>query len=304
MSQTWRLIVDTASSGALNMARDEALHQLFRRPGARPILRFYGWQPACLSIGYAQPAAEVNWAACQTYGIDVVRRPSGGRAVLHDHELTYAVIAAADDAVVGGSLALSYQTIANGLVSGLLRHGIIAELAPGRPQGDRAARRSGACFTATTRSEIVWQGRKLVGSAQLRRQGVLLQHGSILLAPGRVALGHLLRNQAAALVNDDLERGSTTIASIVALTASASTDIPAPPPMAQDAPSGAPSPPTAVGSPPLAATQLADVAAFAAAFAARLGIDLAASTLTDDEHALATNLVTTRYAAHDWTLRR
>lgn len=266
----WRLLHHFDRPGVWQMAVDDMLRTWFRPGVDRPIVRLYSWQPACLTLGYGQSAADVDWDACREAGVDVVRRPTGGRAVLHDRELTYAVIAAIDDPSIGGSISASYRAIATGLLAGLVGLGVSANLTPGDGGGDLAARRSGACYAAATRSEITREGRKLVGSAQLRRQGVLLQHGSLPLAPGRWPLGQLLRRQPAADLSAHLRQVSTTVADAMgqALTA------------------------------PAAAER------FGPAFAAGLAIDLVADQLTAAELDQAAALVVDQYQTGGWTYRR
>lgn len=267
----WRLLLDFDRPGAWHMAVDEALHTGFAAGRDLPILRLYSWAPACLSLGYAQPLADVDLDACARAGVDLVRRPSGGRAVLHDRELTYAVIAPVDDPAVGGTIAQSYRAIARGLLAGLRALGVAADLAPGSPTGDLAARRSGACFAATARHEILWQGRKLAGSAQMRRGGILLQHGSLLLERSRVELADLLCAAG---------NGSTLAAHLAGASAAIG-----------DLLDPAPSPPAAA-------------AGFAPAFAAALGLTLQPDELTPREAALAGELNHARYRGPTWTRRR
>jgi lipoate-protein ligase A len=265
-----RLLLDFDRPGAWHMAADEALHAGFAPRRDRPILRLYSWTPPCLSLGYAQPVAEVDRDACARAGVDLVRRPSGGRAVLHDRELTYAVIAAVADPIIGGSIGESYRAIAAGLLGGLRALGVDAALAPGSPAGDAAARRSGACFAAATRHELLWRGRKLVGSAQLRRDGVLLQHGSILLDRSRIGLAALL----SAPRPEALARRLASASATVAEAAGASL------------------------APPVAAER------FAAGFAAALGLALDPDGLTAAERAAADGALAERYATAAWTERR
>ena len=140
-------------------------------------LRLYRWAPHCLSFGRHEPALRrYDRSRIETLGLDVVRRPTGGRAVWHADELTYAL--AVPDGVLGG-LRESYREIHRMLLRALLRLGVPAEMAPaaGAVRLD-----AGACFAAPVGGEIVARGRKLVGSAQLREGGALLQHGSILLS--------------------------------------------------------------------------------------------------------------------------
>lgn len=170
----WRLIDTPPAPGAWNMALDEALADSVRMGGA-PVLRVYRWNPPCLSLGRNQPSDGYDRDRIRTRGIDVVRRPTGGRAVLHHRELTYSV-AARDDEL--GTLRQAYATINRALVAGLRRLGVDARLQPAGTE--RAPLPSLApCFEQPVEGEVTAGGRKLVGSAQRREDGVMLQHGSL-----------------------------------------------------------------------------------------------------------------------------
>ncbi len=173
----WHLIVEPdGRSGAQNMAIDEALLLEADRAGTA-FLRLYRFSPACLSFGRNEPALErFDRPAIERLGLDVVRRPTGGRAVWHDHELTYAVAA---PVAAFGSLRDSYRSIHARLAIALHQLGIPATLAPDR--NGRVALGPGACFSAPVGGEVVVAGKKVIGSAQVRRGTALLQHGSILL---------------------------------------------------------------------------------------------------------------------------
>lgn len=172
----WRLIRSGSQSGAMNMAIDDALLQAVAAGDSPPVLRLYRWQPATLTLGYAQPAGlGVDLAACRACGIDVVRRPTGGRAVLHDREATYAVIAPATSPF-GPSVNECYRVVAGALRAALRSCGLPAELVPGRPRG---AQGQAVCFTAAAQHELVIDGCKVAGCAQKRRGTTFLQHGSI-----------------------------------------------------------------------------------------------------------------------------
>lgn len=159
------------------MAVDEAL---LDRPESGWTLRFYRWRRPTVSVGYAQPlTGALERERARRLGVDVVRRPTGGRAVLHADELTYALAGPTDSGVLAGGVATSYRRIAAGLQSGLRLLGAEAEIARSGAAPSPAAK--GACFSARTRYEISAGGRKLIGSAQRRRAGRLLQHGSLLL---------------------------------------------------------------------------------------------------------------------------
>lgn len=182
----WSVLVDPAGrSGAENMAIDEEL--LRRAQSGEGFFRLYRWSPPCLSFGRHEPAAaRYDRAAIERLGIDVVRRPTGGRAVWHDAEVTYAVAA---PVTLFGSLRETYIAIHEALAEGLCRLGIAAAL--GAPS--RTEHGAGACFSSTAGGEVVVGGRKLVGSAQLRHHGAFLQHGSILLRDEQHVVLSLLR---------------------------------------------------------------------------------------------------------------
>ena len=177
---TWRLLLDAAADGFTNMAVDEAILEAHLAGEVPPTVRFYRWRPACLSIGYFQRAAkEVDEDGCRRLGVDWVRRPTGGRAILHDVELTYSVVGGEGDATVEGGVLQSYRKISAALVSGLRRLGVPAEMAPEKMRGPGLG--SAACFDAPSAYEVTIHGRKVIGSAQVRRGGARLQHGAILL---------------------------------------------------------------------------------------------------------------------------
>jgi lipoate-protein ligase A len=187
----WELVLEpTGASGAINMATDAGLLALAERSG-RAFLRLYRFDPPCLSFGRNEPAVGYDRAAIARLGLDVVRRPTGGRVVWHEDEVTYAV--AAPIAAFGG-LRLAYRTIHVWLAAALRALGLAATLAPERPlPGMRA--RGGACFAAPAGGEVLVDGRKVVGSAQARRGSALLQHGSVLLAGSQELAGLVSRDQ-------------------------------------------------------------------------------------------------------------
>lgn len=184
----WRLLITPPSTGAYNMALDEAL---LRRAAAsgEAVLRVYCWRSPTLSLGRHQ-LARGRYASdrLEELGIEVVRRPTGGRAVLHYREVTYSV--AAPIAASQSSLRESYEQINRLLMSGLRRLGVPVEVAAptGRAPGPDVA----PCFQSPTAGELVWNGRKLVGSAQYREAGALLQHGSILIDDDQSLVSSLL----------------------------------------------------------------------------------------------------------------
>jgi len=182
---SWFLWIDSPRPGWSNMAIDQTLLQ--RAAAGERWLRLYGWQPFCLSFGRHEPAARrYDPERIAALGLDVVRRPTGGRAVWHGREVTYTI------ACPGGlgSLRESYVEIHEMLRDALRSLGVPAELAPSRPAAGVAA---GACFAQPAGGEIMVEGRKVVGSAQLRENGAILQHGSILLGDDQAMVGAVTR---------------------------------------------------------------------------------------------------------------
>src|SRR5256714_8012684 len=181
MSDGWRLLLDKPASGAWNMAVDEVLLDGVASGEAPPTLRFYEWVPPCLSLGYFQPFGVVDVDGCRALGVEVVRRPTGGRAILHDRELTYSLTLPASVLGHDGGVLPSYYRLSLALQDGLRRVGVPTTLAPESASGSAA--HGPVCFDRPSAHEILLRGRKLVGSAQMRHGGALLQHGSILIEP-------------------------------------------------------------------------------------------------------------------------
>jgi lipoate-protein ligase A len=167
------------------MAVDEALLEACRNlsgpAGSYPVLRLYGWSVPTLSLGRFQDALQsVDQGFCRDRGIPLVRRPTGGAAVLHDREVTYALVGRVGEPPFAGSVLGTYRGIAEGIARGLRLLGVEPDPpaeATARPGADRPAQ----CFARVSSYEITFAGRKVVGSAQVRRRGAALQHGSVLL---------------------------------------------------------------------------------------------------------------------------
>ncbi|HXO59465.1 MAG TPA: lipoate--protein ligase family protein [Candidatus Acidoferrum sp.] len=178
----WRLLLDPPASGAWNMAVDEVLLDGVANGSAPPTVRFYEWAPACLSLGYFQAFEVVDVDGCRRLGVDVVRRPTGGRAILHDRELTYSVALPLRLLGDDGGVLPSYHRLSLALERGLTRLGAPVVLAP-ETAAQTAPDHGPVCFDRPSAHEILLDGRKLVGSAQVRRATAMLQHGSILIEP-------------------------------------------------------------------------------------------------------------------------
>jgi len=192
-SPRWRLLVDGALAGAANMARDVALLEAVAAGAEPPTLRLYGWDPPCLSLGRHQGVDAADLRFCRAEGIDVVRRPTGGRALLHHLELTYAVVAPAGSGPLPRALQDAYRAICGALVQALRSLGVAAELTPGEVNLELPGPRTTVpCFEAPAGGEVVVGGRKLIGSAMRAHGGAVLQHGAILLDwDGRLQAGAL-----------------------------------------------------------------------------------------------------------------
>lgn len=176
----WRLIENTTNDAFYNMAVDEAVMLLHSQHKSPPTLRFYSWKPAALSLGYFQQAEkEVDYQKCRNQGINLVRRLTGGRAILHDQELTYSIILREDYNLLADSIEKSYQQISSGLVAGLKALGIPAELKAVERGKKAPGGHSAACFDAPSWHEVIINQKKLIGSAQRRKDNTILQHGSL-----------------------------------------------------------------------------------------------------------------------------
>jgi lipoate-protein ligase A len=179
------------------MERDEALalRLLHTEPRSSPALRLYQWEPWAVSLGHHQDAESFDRDLLARDGIDLVRRPTGGRAILHAEELTYCVVMAAGRK----SILQVYNNISEALVGGLRLFGVDVTLQKSQPQFAEVYRQPSSvpCFTSSARYEIEWKGRKLIGSAQRRyadgEQDVVLQHGSILCGPAHRRLSDYLQ---------------------------------------------------------------------------------------------------------------
>jgi lipoate-protein ligase A len=261
---TWRLFRSAPADGATNMALDEAILRAVAAGRVPPTLRLYAWEPACLSLGRAQPLADVDLQAVRAAGFDLVRRPTGGKAILHVDELTYSAVAPQEDPRVAGGIVESYRRLSAGLVYGLEQLDVTGLVADQRA-GDRRLE-GPVCFEVPSDYEITVGGRKLVGSAQMRTHGVVLQHGALPL------YGDIARICPLLSAHPDPARvraRATTVEE--ALGRSVTWD-------------------EAAG-------------ALAAGFARALSLRLEPGGLTDEERGWADELRVERYATDEWTRR-
>ncbi len=259
---TWRLLRSAPADGATNMAVDEAILRAVAAGRVPPTLRFYAWEPPCLSLGRAQKASDVDRDALRAAGFDLVRRPTGGKAILHADELTYSVVAPQEEPRVTGGVVESYRRLSAGLVRGLERLGVPNLVADQQAEGHRPE--GPVCFEVPSDYEITIGGRKLVGSAQMRSRGVVLQHGTLPLYGDIARICPLLVAQPDP---DRVRARATTVEE-------------------------------AIGR---SVTWDEAAEALAAGFVKALNLRLEPGTLTDEEQTWAKELRAEKYAAKEWT---
>jgi lipoate-protein ligase A len=266
----WRLLLTPPARGAWNMAVDESILEHIGRGEALPTLRLYAWTPPCLSLGHAQPFTDVDVTRLKERGWEVVRRPTGGRAILHTDELTYSVIAPANEPRVEGSVLESYNRLAGALLRAVKSLEIPVEVKEGK--ADQGGTHNPVCFEVPSTYEITVNGKKLIGSAQARKKEGVLQHGSLPLNGDLARITQALvfenettREQAAKRL---LER-ATTIESALGWRVSWET-----------------------------AAQV-----FVEAFEAQLGLEFEQGELSESESKRADELVREKYDHPSWTER-
>ena len=270
----WRLVISGASTGARNMAVDEAIFRARAEGLVPPTLRLYCWQPPAVYLGRFQELDErVDVEAIRARGYDIVRRPTGGRAILHADELTYSVVVREEDVAGGGALMSSYREISRGIEAGLALFGVDASLGKEKDEGGaKADSLPTICFAKAARCDLVADGRKVVGSAQTRSRGTILQHGSIPLSMGLDDLLAVLPGRP----TEDLE----TRRQKVAAAAIGVRDL--------------------LGQ-PITVEQLE--AAVRMGFESALSVKLTQTELTPGELAWADELETDKYGADTWTYK-
>jgi lipoyl(octanoyl) transferase len=174
----WRLIYTPPSTGAWNMSVDEAILEHIHRGESISTLRLYSWNPPCLSLGHAQSIKDVDMERLKSHGWDVVRRVTGGRAILHTDELTYSVTGSADEPVLAGGVLESYNRLAQALLHAVASLSVPVEMKE-HEDGHTQQNLNPVCFEVPSTYEITVDGKKLIGSAQARKKEGVLQHGSL-----------------------------------------------------------------------------------------------------------------------------
>lgn len=207
----WRLIKTPPSTGAWNMAVDEAILEHVQSNEVMPTLRLYSWNPPCLSLGHAQPFKDVDVERLKSHGWDVVRRLTGGRAILHTDELTYSVTGSEHEEILSGGVLESYNRLSKALLYAVQSLSLPVQVQEGSRYALRKEQeRSGlldhqkiinpVCFEVPSSYEITVNGKKLIGSAQARKKEGVLQHGSLPL------IGDLTRICDALVFEDESAR--------------------------------------------------------------------------------------------------
>jgi len=272
----WRIINSGIADAATNMAVDEAILLAHSAGKVPPTLRFYGWQPAAVSLGYFQRAtSEIDLDKCKAHQVDVVRRLTGGRAVLHDAELTYSIVVQEDYPLIPKTITASYRYFSDGLLAGLTALGIQAKMTvPVAAYGQgKKQPASAACFDAPSHYEVTVHGRKMIGSAQVRKNGVILQHGSVLLRFSAEQFVELLRLPSAEKREQTVEMLKSRATSIEEV----------------------------LGRP---VTWQEVYEPMPEAFEAALGITLVSGELTEEERAISIELAATKYSQDSWNRLR
>ncbi len=272
MTAKWRLILTEPTTGAYNMALDEACLLSAAERRSLPTLRLFSWEPPTLSLGYAQKSVEVNFQELHKRGWDLVRRPTGGRAILHTDELTYSVTAPQDDPVMAGSLLESYQRISIALLAALTLLGIDARGDAVYSGGQDQSKKDPVCFEVPSNFEITVSGKKLIGSAQARKHNGVLQHGSLPLTGDLSRINQVLHYPTEEIRQEGINRLLSHAGTVKSLTGKV---IP---------------------------FELA-AKSFIKAFAMELDLDLVASKPTNEELLQTHELMDKKYRSDGWTLR-
>ncbi len=273
--ERWRFIYTPNLDPAMNMAIDEALMISHANNESLPTLRFYTWIKPTLSIGYFQKASkEIDFNRVKNQDIGFVRRPTGGRAVLHDHELTYSVVIQEKLMKNSQSVIEAYHYFSMGLLNGFRNLGLNAKLVSLTQEKEKyESLGSSACFDSPSWYELVVEGKKVAGSAQTRINGVIMQHGSILLdldsellfsllkfSSERIKERMLIGFKEKAIAINDLLQDKVTLEQVIR--------------------------------------------AFKQGFVTGLNIELIDDALTEKEWEMAKTLVKERYGSDEWNLKR
>ena len=264
-------MITPPARGAWNMAVDEAILEHIHRGEAKPTLRLYSWDPPCLSLGHAQSFKDVDVERLRSHGWEVVRRVTGGRAILHTDELTYSVTGSAEEPVLAGGVLESYSRLAQALLHAVRELSVPVEMKE-HEDGHISQNLNPVCFEVPSTYEITVDGKKLIGSAQARKKEGVLQHGSLPLKGDLTRICDALIFKGETSRKDTAERlltRATTVESVLG-----------------------------VGIDWETAAQ-----AFVRGFEAELGIQFERGEMSQSESKRADELVKEKYAHASWTER-
>ncbi len=200
------------------MAVDQAILEHTHRGESKPTLRLYSWNPPCLSLGHAQPFKDVDVERLKSRGWDVVRRVTGGRAILHTDELTYSVTGSADEPVLAGGVLESYNRLSKALLHAVRALSLPVEVKEYESVGHASSVTNPVCFEVPSTYEITVNGKKLIGSAQARKKEGVLQHGSLPLTGDltRICDALVFENESARnTAKDRLLARATTVETVI-----------------------------------------------------------------------------------------
>ncbi len=254
------------------MAVDESILEHIHRGESKPTLRLYSWNPPCLSLGHAQPFKDVDVERLKSRGWDVVRRVTGGRAILHTDELTYSVTGSADDPILAGGVLESYNRLSKALLHAVRALSLPVEVKEYESVGHASSVTNPVCFEVPSTYEITVNGKKLIGSAQARKKEGVLQHGSLPLTGDltRICDALVFENESARnTAKDRLLARATTVETVIGVETAWET-----------------------------AAQ-----AFVRGFEAELGIQFERGEMSQSEIQRAEELVKEKYAHASWTER-
>jgi lipoyl(octanoyl) transferase len=287
----WRLLDTPPANGAWNMAVDESILEHIHRGESQPTLRLYAWNPPCLSLGHAQSFADVDMERVKANGWEVVRRLTGGRAILHTDELTYSVTGSTEEPALAGGILESYNRLAQALLFAVRELGLPVEMKEEEVRhASSVAQPNPICFEVPSTYEITVNEKKLIGSAQARRKEGVLQHGSLPLTGDltRICQALLFKDEAArAVAAKRLLARATTVESVMAVEGIR--------------PERSRRTPMLHTSTSLSADWETAAQAFVHGFEAQLGINFQRGELSRSESERADELVKEKYANPAWT---
>jgi len=269
----WRLLLTSPARGAWNMAVDEAVLEHIGHGESYPTLRLYAWDPACLSLGHAQPFSDVDVNRLRERGWEVVRRATGGRAILHTDELTYSVIAPNDEPRVEGGVLESYNRLAQALLAAVKNLELPVEMKEAVGHVSNVTNTTNpVCFEVPSAYEITVDGKKLIGSAQARKKEGVLQHGSLPLTGDLARICQALVFESESAREDASKRLLTRAATVESVLGRA-------------------------------VSWETAAQAFIHAFETQLGLNLKKGELSESESKRAGELVKEKYSHPSWTER-